>query len=441
MNLLTDILRTLLGVLGQGVRSVVRVFVDGLRVLAQHWPQLLGLFLAGWTGRMAFLWLTTLVSDVSPTAAIFILPLAPLSTLLSMVLMLRAMAPTLSAFSGMVEKIPPRQRWIDDLTVAAQVLIPFLAVYASAGLLKEDVNTFLLDSFIDEEYNTNIQSIDYGRAVYAEGWALVALVVGALVVRKIISLMDLAERSLAWAAAGTYVEVLWTVTLANAMASQFADLTDWVMSRRAIAGTAQWWEGVVEVVSSWAGWIAALVEATADLLENMGELVVLPVAWLAIGAAVYGHSLKAQELKVETHEDVTRRIKRVPQPVRRAVAHAVEPVTTPVQDALTAIGKIASAGIIPMVLFCIVFVVAGRLQLLAAELVRFAIGPGKPLRQLAFEPYALLVERGVYFLVALPLLAAAVNAVVTSQREQAAAEASEAGAPGEVGASAEAVTA
>ena len=39
MNLLTDALRT-----------TARVFIDGGRVLVAHWPELVGLFLAGWAG-------------------------------------------------------------------------------------------------------------------------------------------------------------------------------------------------------------------------------------------------------------------------------------------------------------------------------------------------------------------------------------------------------
>ena len=80
--------------------------------------------------------------------------------------MLRAMAPTLPAFRDLVEPLSPRQRWMDDLTVAAQVLIPFLAVYASAGLLRQDVRVFLYDSTLDEWTNTNIQnSFNVGLAV------------------------------------------------------------------------------------------------------------------------------------------------------------------------------------------------------------------------------------------------------------------------------------
>ncbi|MGI6878174.1 hypothetical protein [Microbacterium sp. gxy059] len=185
------ITRALGQVVGSAVRTFGRFVVDGLRVLWQHWPQLIALCLLGWTGRMIFLWIATVVSDHSPTAAVLILPLAPLSTLLSFVFMLRAMAPTLPAFSDLVEQTTRRQRWREDLTVAGQVMIPFLAVYASAGLLKEDASVFLLDSAADESLNTVIFELDWGRADYAPGLAIVAFIVIALVIRKVITMLGL----------------------------------------------------------------------------------------------------------------------------------------------------------------------------------------------------------------------------------------------------------
>lgn len=421
MNNLTDALRT-----------TARVFVDGARVLLAHWPELIGLFLAGWAGRTGFLWLTTAVSNVSPTAALFVLPFAPLATLLSLVLMLRATAPTLAAFRGVVEALSLRERWRDDLTVASQVLIPFLAVYATAGLLKEDAMVFVADANADEMLNAGLSSTDFGRTVYAEGWALVALVLFALAARKVISLLELTKRHLAWSAVAVYIEVLWVMTLANAFARQLDELTAWVLSRRAIDGIVTWWEGVVAWLRSISSLMTAAVDAVAAFLGGLGTLVIVPVAWLAIGAAVFGASLKATAFRVETHDEVTRRLKAIPRPVRRVVSQAIEPLTTPVQNTVAAIAKVASAGILSMVLFCVVFYIASSLQTFVYLATRLAFGPGTDLRQYAMSPFMQLGGRLVYFVVALSLLAAAVNAIVLSQRaaaETAAAQADAEPAP------------
>ena len=409
MNPLTDALR--------GLGSLFR---DAAHVIGAHWPQLVGLFLVGWTGRMAILWLVVDISDWSPTLAVLLLPLAPMSTLLSFVLMLRAMAPTLPAFQGMVEPTSLRQRWIDDLTVAAQVMIPFLAVYASAGLLKQDVRVFLYDSTIDEWLNTNLQSIHWGRAEYAPGWTILLFVGAALIGRKVITLLGLATRHLAWAGVAVYLEVLWMMTLANAFAAEIDRVTEWVTSRRLIASLVETWETVVSTIEGWEAWVQTPFTVLGGLIGSLGSLVIVPVAWLAIGASVYGYKLRQDALKIETHEEVTERIKKIPQPVLRAANHLVEPVVTPVKSALGAIGKVASAGVLPMVLFCVVFVVANQLQVASAWVVRALTGPGPMMYEYAMEPYFQLAERLVYYVVVLALIAAAVNAVVTTQARTAA---------------------
>ncbi len=411
-----SVARDLGRIFAEAARTFARFVVDGGRALAAHWPQLVALFLAGWAGRMGFLWLATAISDVSPTLAILVLPLAPMSTLLSFVLMLRALAPTLPAFSDIVEPAGVRERWKSNLAVAGQVLIPFLAVYASAGLLKQDVTVFLYDTTADESMNTVIQDIDWGRADYAPGLTIVAFVVVALAARKVISLKGLAERHLAWAGLAAYLEVLWLMTLANALTTQLEAVTGWVTSRRVVAGILSRWEAVIAFVKAWGGWAAAAVDAVAGVLGNLGAVVVVPVAWLAIGAAVYGHQLSSSKIGLDSHEAATKRIQKVPSPVRRVVGHVAEPVVTPVQNTLGAIRKIAVAGILPMVMFCVVFLVAGGVQSAMAALMRVVVGPGSASRQFALEPFVTMAERGVYFVLVLSLLAAAVNAVVLAQR-------------------------
>lgn len=409
MNLITD-----------AVGSLGRVFVDAGRVLANHWPQLIGLFLLGWTGRLGFLWLATVVSNVSPLAAIFVVPLAPMSTLLSLVLMLRATAPSLPAFAHLFDGLTRAARLRSDLATAGQVLLPFLAVYASAGLLKEDVRVYLHDTTADENLNTALQNVDWGRALYAEGWVLVALVVAALVARKVIALLSLTQKHLAWAGVAAYIEVLWLMTLANSFASRIDEVTAWVTSRQAVAGVIDAYEAARAWLVSLVGWADAALNAVATFLSGLGSVVLVPVAWLAIGAAVYGQKLAGKAIEVETHEEVTKRLSKVPDPVKRVVSQAVEPVTTPVKNTLGAIGKIAAAGVVPMVLFCVIFVVANGLQSLAALGMRWVIGPGEMLRQYALSPYYQMVSRLVYFTIVLSLLAAAVNAIVTAQRRDAA---------------------
>lgn len=411
--------------LTDALRAFGRLFIDAGRVLCAHWPALVCLFLAGWAGRMAFLWLAVATSDVSPTVGVLLLPLAPMSTLLSMVLMLRVAGASLPAFSSLFEGLTMRARVRSDLAVAGQVLLPFLAVYASAGMLREDVRVFLYDSTADEFLNANLATMDFGRADYASGLGLAAMVLGALAIRKVITLKELTKKHLAWAGVAVYVEVLWVMTLANVFANNLEQLTDWVTSRRAVAWVFDAWEGLRAWLQGISDLALGFLDVIGAFLGSLGSVVLVPVAWLAIGATVYGHQLAGKKLAVPTHEDVTRRIEKVPDPVRRAVAHVVEPVTTPVQSALTAIGKVAAAGILPMVLFCVVFLVVNRVEIGMEAIMRGIVGPGEVWRQYAVSPYVMMAQRGVSFILTLALIGSAVNAVVLGERTTAEAAASD----------------
>lgn len=402
--------------LTSAARTLARVFGDGGRVMAAHWPQLVGLFLIGWAARMALLWLAVLVSDVSPTIAVLMLPLAPMATLLSLVLMLRVTAETLPAFQGLFTGKARSERWHDHLVLAAQVLLPFLAIYVSQGLLKSDQTLFLYDATADEWMNTGLTDLDFGRSLYADGPFLIAMIVVAIVLRKAIALLDLGKRSPIWSLAATYLEVLWVVTLAHSLTSELEALGEWVTSRALIAGLVDWWNGVLALIPALPP-VKAVLDAVGAAVGSLGNLVIVPVAWLAIGASVYGAELSSRA-PIEPHDQVTQRLKRIPTPVRRVVAQSVEPVTTPIRDTLAALGKIAAAGVLPMVLFCIVFVAAAQVKTLVAYGFVALAMPGEPWLVYALSPLRTMVERLLYFVIVLALLGAAVNHLVLRQRDQ-----------------------
>ena len=243
--------------------------------------------------------------------------------------------------------------------------------------------------------------------------SLIALIVVVLILRKVIMLAELGKKAVIWSFIATYLEVLWLVTLVHAVTNQIEAISAWITSRRLISGFLDWWNAFLAALPHIGG--RTFVEFVGGIVSSMGDLVVVPVAWLAIGAAVYGAKLAGRR-EFETPEQVTERLNHIPSPVRRVVAHAVEPVTSPIKDTVTAIGKVASAGTIPMVLFCLVFVIAAQVKVAVAWVFRTAVGPRDPWILYSLAPYSTMLQRLFYFVLALSLLAAAVNAVVLGQR-------------------------
>lgn len=394
--------------------NLVRVPWDALRLLWRHWPTLISVCALGLAVRQGVLWVAVMASDWWSTLGVLILPVAALAMMVALIVMLRVLRVSLPALQPGPDE-PPAHRGI------VAVLLPFLAVYASQGLLREDAIGFIRDAS-QHESMTAYLTADYSRVMIAQGWYLVAVVLVAMVARKLIVGYELSRKSPGWGVFATYLEALWMVTLGAAFTTQINDLTTWVTTRQAWS----WWIDLRDYFYSLAGVIGDVVKGTlgaiGTVLNSAGSLVVVPVAWLSVGALVYGAQLA--EAKKESKDEAapsSRRdvvVRTVRKRVRAVAEDVVSPVTGPVKSAWAAMRKIAVAGIGPMVLFCLVFALAQQSSVAIAELTRIIVGPQEPKLTLALRPYYELAQRLTYFVVMVVLLAAAINRVVESASAQ-----------------------
>lgn len=423
-------------VIVSGLAGLGAVLKSGARLFALYWPRLLALFFAGQALRMGTLWLAGKASLVSPALAMTILPFAPLFTLASLALMLRILAPSLPAFRELVVG-PRRMRWRSNLQATAMALVPFLAVYASNGLLKADLERYRFDQtgvVFSALGQADYLSDSFDRIALPTSGVIVVIVLIALAARKFIAIKKVADASAAWAAISAYLEALWMTALVYVFTARIEEIKTWVMSRQVVDDIAAWWTTLQATYSQIETFILAPFRFVGGLISSAGSLIIVPVAWLAIGATIYGAKL-AKGDPILTHEIDTKRIQRIPSPVRRAAKHVTSPVVTPVKSTFDAISKVAVAGLIPMALFCVIFTFTGWLRVGVDYLAHLIIGPQPTSLQFALDPYVALAENLVYFVTTIVLLAAGVNQVVLSQREREAkakeeAEAAEAAAQG-----------
>ncbi len=404
----------MLTMLRAGLRDLGAIFGDAASLFVRHWPQLLALYLAGAAARMGFLWLALALSKSSSLLGVLILPLAPISMLVALILMVRVLGQSLPAFTADTAAQTSRERWLSNLTLAARALIPFLVVYAAQGFLKEDIRLFIYSSTLDETINDPLTA-NYGRAV-VDSTTLAAIVIAALVARKLIAAGGFAERSLKWGALSGYIETLWMMTLGTAFGAMIAAARSWALSRVVVADMIEARDGIANATGPVSSAVTGFINLVGTTLGSMSELVIVPVSWLAIAAMVYGSKLSERDLP--THEAMTARYRLIPDPLRRAVAQVAEPVTTPVKDTWAAVTKVADAGIVPMVLLCISLAFMTKfLSLGVVAIARALVGPQDALVQLAIQPYVSLVERGLLLLTTVVLAAAGVNRVLQSRRD------------------------
>jgi uncharacterized membrane protein YkvA (DUF1232 family) len=305
------------------LRDLGAVVAQGGRLWLRTWPLLLVIALLAVAGRHAAGWAAVNASGVNNTLGWAVLVLAPLSMVAGIVAMLHVLRRDLPALAALGRTRAPddpasgHERGLVD--VLASVFVPFLALYASYGLLAEDrsrfLNTAAFREFRENGFSLTGDGPDGGFADLATGWGLVALVVGAVVLRWLLGRWEGRSHRRALGFAGAYVEAFWLLAVA-AFATELLDKAwAWVEGRRAVSIVLDWWLTVLDAVGPVAAPLDAAVDAVGGVLGNLDDLVVIPIAWLTVGAVVYGHKLAA----LPTREPRVRLAawQRVPAPVRR----------------------------------------------------------------------------------------------------------------------------
>lgn len=407
------------------LRDLGAVVAHGARLWVRRWPVLLVLALLAVAGRNAAGWAAVNASGVNNTLGWAVLVLAPLSMVAGIVAMLHVLRHDLPALDAI-----GRTRGPDDPTsgherglvdVLASVFVPFLALYASYGLLAEDrmrfLNTATYRQFVENGFSLTGDGPDGSFVDLATGWGLVAIVAVAVVLRWLLGRWEARSRVRALAFAGAYVEAFWLLVVATSATQVLDGVWSWVESRRAVAVVLDRWLTVLDALGPVAGPVDAVVDAVAGVLGNLDDLVVIPLAWLTVGAVVYGHRLAAPAKREKPARSGAWR--RVPAPLRRWTTEAAAPVVGDVRGRFTALAdglrRLAVAGLGPMLVFALAFLVATRLEEGILLLARAVSGPLDVDTWLAFAPLVSSVATAVGLTVTMALLAAGVGRILEGQ--------------------------
>ncbi|MFV0462848.1 MAG: hypothetical protein ACK5MP_06610 [Nostocoides sp.] len=431
-----------MGVLARVLSGAVSVLIDAWRLLVRHWPVLAVLFLLGYAVRNAVLWAAILLSPHAHFFGALLVPLAPLAMLTAMILMLRTLADSMSH----VDLAPPaavptnpvgdqetrasrraragkRRRLravIDDrLALLAGTIIPFLAVYAGQGYLVQDRNVWLYGANMDQLWNASNPFAgvtgDLSVTTIADERTLWVIIAVAFGLRWLLGRFQLADRNTGWGLFAAWLEVTW-VTLFATKASHWLDgIWAWITSRALVT----WFLDLWHTVLGWLGPLTGPVESVtgwlAGAVDDIGAVILIPLAWLAVGAVAVGHTLPDLNPNVVTRQ-AERRLTRLPSGVRSSVTSAVTGITNRFSDLIGGLRLLATAGLVPMLLFCLVFVAAGQFQLLTWLGVRAVTGPMSPDDSFPLAPILEVLPRTVYTLAAIVLMAAAINRLVGARR-------------------------
>lgn len=412
--------------LGGVLRDGLTVLRDAARLLWRHWPVLLVLYLLGMAGRELALYLAVEGSAVNVWLGAALLPFAPLSVMVAILLMLDAVGPSL--WHG-----PVRQ---DRLTLLAGTLVPFLAVYSAQGYLGEDRRRFLNESIADE-YNNDGYWLDpssfQSRTIAdVDTTTILVVILVVLLLRRGLDWSGLVRSNQVMRLVAAWLEVAWMTWLASLLLASIKDIQTWLEGRVFLDWMLDTWQAFLDLIGPLAGPAQAVASWTGGLLTDIDALVVVPLAWLTTGAVVYGGTLASRRLTGWTPAQLERaraRVEVLPGPVRSWLASVWKALFGRFSTLLGGLRTLSVGGVVPMVLFCLAFLIARYAELGMAELVRVLLGPMSADKALAFNGYVQIASAAVPVLLQVVLVAAAVDRLLVTAARMAAAQPETSAAP------------
>ena len=297
------------------------------RVLLRHGPRLLAWFLAGWLGRYAAIQLAALVGAYWTVGGLLLLPLAVLVRLISFVAMFLAVRDALHELGVIAERPATaagrRAAFMQSLLAG---ILPFFAVYAAWGFLKDDTLDYARRAL---EIQTELILESVGKTVQTQDVTIVGFGPWTIAVVSIAFGLRWAWKR--WEAklprvlslGAVYLEAVWIFFFVWTLGDLTRGLSDWVSHRAAMVwlGEVHTWIGERIAVLAW------IWDSIVWAVGQLGGILLQPLAWLAVAGVIYGQAIAVERVPVPSRwigntyvTTVRRRYAAVPSWARTRVA-------------------------------------------------------------------------------------------------------------------------
>ncbi len=292
------------------------------RLLRAHWPALIAWFLAGTLARYLAIEAAGFVGAYSAIAGFALLPLAALARLVAFVAMFLVLRDGMRRL-GAIAPLPPepaaRRRAFRDAVLSA--ILPFFAVYAAWGFLAQDVQAYVaraLEVQDDRLWSAAAAGVEIDTSMTIDKlgfdpWTL-ALIVAAFTGRW--AWKRWAARLPRWFSLGAvYLEAVWVFLTLYVISEALDQVRGWVDTRQAMSWLGDLRAWLTETVAP----VAWLWSAVEWLVGELGGILLLPLAWLAIAGVIYGQAVAPEAVRFTTPalERVRGRYSSLPARLRR----------------------------------------------------------------------------------------------------------------------------
>lgn len=324
-----------------------------LATVAARWPTLLAWFLAGWVARVLLLRLAAAVGNDDAVWGLLLLPLAVLARLVSYVaifLVVRdALAGTVDDEGGRVlARVRRRTRRVGSSLVES--ILPFFIIYAAWAIIDQDIVAYGRTAL-------DLDSTGAGDSLSVSfGWLAVSMVVLALGLRLLLE--RYAARLGRWTdAVLVYLEAVWVLITVLVARTLLAGVPEWLESRRMFAWLL---DRLADLRASFA-WVDGLVDGLGPAWSALSDVVLLPLAWLALAGVVFAASLAQRDPHHVSR--VRARYAALPSPWQRFLAFISRGVLER-WEPVHRVGTLAwRAGPLPVAAYLLVFAVVTALPL------------------------------------------------------------------------------
>jgi hypothetical protein len=332
-------------------------------LLGRHWPTLLVISLAGSAAHGLLLWAAVKASRTASALGLLVLALVPLALALSLVLMLRIVRTSLPYLSSAGGSGHGDNRAL--LLVFASVAVPFLAIYTGYdNYLKDDVSTFTYEVWRDSDADNVLSRLPFSPSI-----GVLCIVVIALVLRYMFGLMSSGMLRFLTLPIGAYTEVVW-VGIGTIGATKVTGAGwDWMDNRR----MGVWWHTAWDTVGPA---IQPIREAMEAVWHDVDGIFLAPLAWLTLGAVVYGRQLAEGRLTDDRMlTAAARRATRLPKPLAVISTMFGSAVYRRFAPLINGLRLLSRAGLRPMLVFCMALLILRLVPDGLFEIERAVIGP------------------------------------------------------------------
>ncbi|WP_020521713.1 collagen-like triple helix repeat-containing protein [Catelliglobosispora koreensis] len=393
------------------------VIATAVRLFFRHWPVMFALLLLGFALRDFLLWCAVWASNIHAAVGMLVFATVPLSMLGVMVIIMRIVRASLPGPAGQSLDASPPAPLTGHM---ASVFLPFLAVYAAYEFLDDDRRTYFYRITIEEIFSNfgGDNALDE-RLPFSLNPTVIIVVSVAIVLRWLIGINTKVK---SWRLIGflqAYLEVIWLTLAVAVIAGVKGPALEWTEHRRLWVWADQTLNNAIDALGTFASFGHQIKTWTGNILASIDTVIIVPLAWLAIGAVIFGFRIKAADQRDEMSRQLQRKWNLLPSALKRVA----RPLRTDIEDSFTPLARglrmIRQAGIRAMLLFCLAFVIADGISAYLGEVERMLVGPNEV--DVVWAPLSVvfsLINRMIEMTIMICLVAAAVDFVLSKQEPE-----------------------